>query len=208
MIIDDLISECALHVHDEGLIEIRRSTWLAFCTTASRHARSSGWLLPMEDDESLVIAENTYDYDIPTGFCYISDLWREDDFGGVSVYNIYIPQDWWAPGGMIRINNGKPVLNFHNGYTLETGKHIKIVGQRRPTVYTDVSQTIDPGMEGFMIERVLYYAFRFLGTGQSEFSRWRQQMSVQSFQSSEQLLARHPAEFRVNPSAISVPGRG
>lgn len=208
MIVDEMISECALHVHDPNLNEIGRTTWLAFITSASRYVRSSGWLVPVEDDESLTITVNVYDYDIPRPFAYISDIWREDRVAGVSVFNIYMPQDWWAPGGQIRMNGGRPVLNFHNQSYLESGFKLKIVGQRRPTVYSDVTQSIDPGMEGMIQERTLYYAFRYLGAGMSELARWRQQMSVQSFQSSEQLLARHPQEFRVNPSSLVVPGRG
>ena len=208
MIVQDLIDDAAIHAHDPDYGEIERTTWLAFVRSASRHARSSGWLIDLEDDETLEVAEDTWEYTVPQGFAYVSALYLEETINGTSVYVNEIPQAHWAPDRKIRVNGSVPVFSFGTRSSLSVGDNIKVVGQKRPTVYTDLNQDIDPGMEGFLLERTLYYAFRYLGAGMSDLSRWRQQMSIQAFQSSEMLLARHPQEFRVQPSSISVPGRG
>lgn len=203
MILRDIRDECALAVHDPDLGEISRAQWLMFLRSASMDARNSGWFLPIEDDESLEVAATTYEYDIPAGFAFIEKLYIEETINGSDVYINTIPRNHWE----IRTNGGNPVITFSTLSELTPGKNIKIVGQARPSVYTDENQTVDRGMESFIRERALYFAFRYLGAGLSELARWRQQMSIQAWQTSEAMLNSHPQEFRMRPDARSVDGR-
>lgn len=204
MLLKDLREETSLAVHDPDFNEITKSQWTLFFRSAGMDARSSGWLLDVEDDESLTVADNTFNYAVPNGFAYIDSLMIEETSDGNSVYVREIPSVHYD----IRLDGGKPVFAFVTLSELNTGKHIKVIGQARPTIYTDENQQIDRGMETFIRERALYFAFRFLGAGLSELARWRQQMATYCFQTSEAMLSRHPQEFRSKPSSRAVPGRG
>ena len=203
MLVRDIRDECAFAVHDPSLGEISKAQWILCFRSAGTDARTAGWLLPRENDESILVATTTWEVAVPAGFTYIDKIYREETVNGTSVYVDEIPQAHWE----IRLNGGVPVIAFITQNQLEVDKHLKIVGQGRPTIYTDENQTIDGGMESFIRERALYFAFRFLGAGLSELARWRQQMSTQAWQSSERMLMNHPQEFRMNPSARLVLGR-
>lgn len=198
-----LRDDCAIMVHDPSYAEITKAIWLVFLRSASLDARNMGWLVPHEDDESILIAASTYEYTVPQEFAYIDSLLIEETVNGSAQYIERVPENYWE----IRLNGGVPVLNFATISHLSVGKHIKVVGQKRPTVYTSADEPIDPGMESFLRERALYFAFRYVGAGSSELAGWRRTMSSQSFQTSEAILRRHPQEFRMNPNAVVVPGR-
>lgn len=204
MLVSDLYAECALHTHDVAYAELSTSNWISFIASAARDMRSSGWLIRLEDDESLSATSNQYEYDVPASFAYIETLYLEESINGTSVYTHQMPRAHWE----IRLNGGAPTIYFLSLNELVPDKHIKIIGQKRPTIYTSGSETIDPGAESFLRERALYFGFRFLGAGLSELARWRQAMSSQCFVTSETMLRRHPQEFRALPSAVEIPGRG
>lgn len=204
MLVKDLRELCATMSHDPNYGEISKSMWMQFFTSAGMDARSSGWYLHAEDDESLTVVANTWEYDVPAGFAYIEAILQESTVNGTSVYTDIVEKSYWD----IRLNGSNPVITFNNLWVMDEGKKLKIIGQARPTVYTNENETIDRGMETFIRERALYFAFRFLGAGGSELARWRQQMSTQAWQTSEMMLQRHPQEFRMAPSARVVPGRG
>ena len=205
MLVSDLRDELALHAHDPSYGEISQAQMLTFIASAARDARhAGGWLVRLEDDESLTAASTTYEYAVPTGFAYISHLEIEETINGTAVYVNELPRSHWD----VTLNGGVPVFKFNTITQLTPGKRIKVHGQQRPTIYTVATQTIDAGMESFIRERALYFVFRYLGAGLSELARWRQQMAIQSWQTSEMFLRRHPQEFRMLPNAIEVPGRG
>ncbi len=203
MLVRDLRAQCALRVRDRGYAEISREEWMMLISSAGQDARSSGWLVQLEDDETLEIAANTWEYAVPDDFAYIYKIFQEDTANGTSVYDYEIDRGYWE----IPINGGTPVIKFATRAPIITGRNLKIMGQGRPTIYTDENQTIDRGMESFIRERTLYFAFQILGAGLSELARWRQQMSTQTWQTSEIFLRNHPQEFLVMPSSIVVPGR-
>ena len=207
MLVSELQTELALHAHDTTGGELSPANWLSFIQTAARDARSNGWLVPLEDNETITVVSGTYEYAVPASFAYVDKLIIEETINGVSVYVHEIPRNHYE----IRYNTitgAGPVFSFFTITELTPDKLIKVVGQARPTVYTGAGNTIDPGMESFMRERALYFGFRYLGAGLSELARWRQQMSIQAWQTSEALLRRHPQEFRMHPSAQEVPSRG
>lgn len=200
-ILQNLIEDAAMHCHDPQFTELTRAEWLVFARSASQAAQSSGWLLYSEDDESLTAAANTYEYSVPSGFAYIYNLEIESSSSGVYIDSV--PRSHWE----IRINGAVPVFKFDTISLLTDGRKIKVTGQKRPTIYSDLSNTVDNQMEGYVMERMLFYGFRYLANGQSDLARWRQQMSQQSWQISEAMLRAHPQEFRVMPSAVYVKGR-
>ena len=201
----ELQTEVALHAHDPSNGELSAAQLLTFIASAARDARhAAGWLIRLEDDESLTVVSNTYEYTIPASFAYISHLEMEEIISGTSVYVQEIPRSHWD----ITINAGVPAFKFNTITQLTVGRRLKVHGQQRPTIYTVGTQTLDAGMESFLRERALYFVFRYLGAGLSELARWRQQMAIQSWQTSEMFLRRHPQEFRALPNAIEVPGRG
>ena len=204
MLVSDLQDEVALHTHDIGKAEISAANLLVFINSAARDARNSGWLERLEDDESLEAAASTWEYDVPADFAYVEKLYIEETEENTDVYTNRIPEAHWE----IRLNGSDPVFVFSSLQYLPAGKNIKVVGQKRPTIYTTAGQTIDLGMESFLRERVLFFAFRYLGAGLSELARWRQSMATTSWQLSEAFLRRHPQEFRALPSSQEVPGRG
>lgn len=204
MLVRDMATECALMVHDVAMNEILRSQWLMFIRSAGMDARSSGWLVDLEDSESLTVANDTWEYTVPAGFAYIEKIMLESTVNGTSVYIDAIPNSHWEP----RLNGSAPVISFATQTSLDVGMHLKVIGQARPTIYIDENEVIDRGMEAFIRERTLYFAFRFMGAGLSELARWRQQMSTQAWQTSEMMLQRHPQEMRVRPSSRAVQGRG
>lgn len=204
MLVKDLRQMAALMVHDPRYGEISREDWLLYIASAALDARNAGWYLHAEDSESLVVAEATWEYAVPAGFAYIEGIYIEDTSGGTSVYVQPISRVDYD----IRLNGGYPVITFNSRWGLHVGRHLKIIGQVRPTIYVDENESIDRGMESYLRERAMYFAFRFLGAGGSELARWRQQMAIQAWQSSEVFLTHHPQEFRQAPDSIVVPGRG
>lgn len=201
--VDELVWEVALHAGDPSYSELSEQHLLALVRSAAYDARNSGWLLPHEEDESLTVTENTYEYAVPLDFAYIEKMYLEETINSTDIYIEPVPSNHWE----LRLNGAIPVIYFNTLSAVTIGKNLKIVGQKRPTLYHIRDQIIDRGMESFLRERALYYAFRILGAGMSELARWRQTMSQQSWATSEAFLRRHPQEFRVNPNSRHVPGR-
>lgn len=128
------------------------------------------------------------------------------------VYDEIIPRGYWRPklqsGGANTTTaalGSRAQVVFHSGwFSFTAGTPIQFIGQKRPAAYTAGSDTIDFHMEPFIRERALAYAGRY-AAGQGN-----QNMVVASrdaMVSSEQLLRRHPQEFRVKPRSVRVPGR-
>lgn len=203
MLVSDLATELALHAHDPNNAELSAANWLSFIASAARDARSSGWLIYIEDDETTTVAASDYQYSVPSTFAYVNKLLLEETIDGNSVYVQEIPRSHWE----IRYDGSAAVFEFNTLTSLTVGKKIKVIGQKRPTIYTAQSDTIDVGMESFLRERALYFGFRYLAAGRSEYAQWRQTMSQQCWVTSEDFLRRHPQEFRMMPSATVVPGR-
>ena len=104
----------------------------------------------------------------------------------------------------------KPKLAFffdEARYVPDPGNTIKIIGQKRPTLYTGDGETIDTGLENVLLERTLYYAFQFVAAGGSEYAQWRQSEAALSRQESEMALSRAPQQFRMKPQSKIIPGR-
>ena len=200
MLVSEMQTELSLHLNDVAQAELTAAQLLTFIQSAARDFRSTGWLIRMEDNESLTVLANTPEYNVPATFAYIQDIWMERVVNGVSQFDIQIPRGHWTP----RINGGVPVIFFYTQSALETGRLLKIVGQARPTIYTAAGNTIDVGMEYVLRERALSYALMSVAAGGSELARWRQQTSLVRRQLQRPFP---PKDFRQLPGSQIVPGR-
>ncbi len=197
-----LIDSIQAGIRGPDEIEVSIAQVQTFINDAAQEARSSGWLLPMEDDESLTFAANTYEYNVPASFAYVYMLRIEDDTTDPSTWNWILEHHLWD----IRIDEAVPKYFINGGFPLPVPQKLKTVGQKRPTIYSALADTIDPGMEAFLQRRATASALGFISaTGeldQQRFGMWNQQR-----RDAELLLGRHPQEFRVKPSSRYVLGR-
>ncbi len=198
----DLVDEIQAGIRGPDTMEVTIAQIQTFINSAVREAQSSGWLLPSEDDESLTFASNTYEYNVPSGFAYVTELRIENDTTTPSTWNEILDQHLWD----IRIDSSVPKFFIHRGVRLPVPQSLKVVGQKRLTVYSALATTIDPGIEAFLRARAMATALGFISaTGETDPQRlgmWQQHR-----RDAELLLARHPMEMRVRPSSKHVLGR-
>lgn len=206
MLVRDLVTECSLHINDPQNAQVSQAQWLIFLQSAARDLRNKGWLRRQSDDTSILTTASTYTYAVPSGFAYVRILYQEETINGSPIYVREIPRNHWAPDGTIHVQAGIPVFFFSTVSSVDVGKHIMVVGQKRPTAYLTTNETVDGGMESVLRERACAYALQFAASGNSELARWRQIMATTKFQNSEILLRNHPQEFRVLPGSLVVPG--
>lgn len=197
-----LIDSIQAGIRGPDEIEISIAQVQTFINDAVQEARSSGWHLPIEDDESITFASNTYEYNVPATFAYVYMLRIEDDTTTPSTWNTILEHHLWD----IRIDDGVPKYFIHRGVGLPVPMKLKTVGQKRLTIYSALADTIDPGVEAFLRARATATALGFISaTGeldQQRFGMWNQQR-----RDAELLLGRHPMEYRVKPSSKYVLGR-
>lgn len=127
-------------------------------------------------------------------------------------YDYVIPRAYWrlqtGTGGQTTDQAGRgsrPLIIFNDWYFSYTvGTPIKVIGQKRPTIYTAGTSTVDDGMESFLEEQAGALACRFLT---ARGSRDHAQIAVDMFARANDFLRYHPSEFRVKTSSTHVPGR-
>jgi hypothetical protein len=153
------------------------------------------------------VVTGTYEYAMPASFAFLESVWLEDTSEGTSIYTQEVPRGHWTIGYNTLVSTPTPTLKFYTLTSVSNGKKLKLVGQKRPTIYALTTETVDPGMDSFLRERALFFGFRYLAAGRSEYATWRQQMALLAFQTSEALLRRHPQEFRARPSSVVIPTR-
>jgi len=199
-----LTADVALRLHDTANAELTTPQILLLLNQAVQWARNGGLLVPLEEDESLVEVANTYSFEVPASFAYINRIVRKNrSTGTYDGYNSFGPEAW-----RLGIDGSDPTLFFDEArYDPDAGNTLKVIGQKRPTVYTQGTDTIDTGLENILTERTLFYAFQFLAAGRSEYAVWRQQEAMIARAESELALARAPQQFRMKPNSRYVPGR-
>ncbi len=129
------------------------------------------------------------------------------------IYDTIVPRAYWRlklqTGGANDTTSAlgsRPQIVFRSGYfSFTAGTPIQLVGQKRPSTYSDGSDTIDHHMESFLVERTTAFCARFLHAQGN--SPHMDAIYRESFGVSEEFLKRHPAEFRVRPNSTRVPGR-
>lgn len=152
-----------------------------FSTTAATHDTAADILRPL--------ADVVYDYIIPRAY------WRDKlQSGGRNTTQAAL--------------GSRPQFVFNSDYfSFTAGTPVQVVGQRRPSIYTLETETLDAGMESFLRERTLTFAARFASLGGSAISNMRRAIGQESLALSEQFLRLHPQEFRVAPNSTRIKGR-
>ena len=152
-----------------------------FSTTSATHSDNASILRPLSDMD--------YDDIIPRAY------WRlKQQSGGSNTTSA-------AKGSRAQV-----VFNS-NYFSFTGGTPLQFVGQKRPSLYTEGTDTVDLGMESFLRERALFHTARYASAGGSEYSASRRQISNDALLLSESFLGKHPQEFRVEPSSTRIPGR-
>lgn len=197
--------QIARRCHDTSQVEITAAGYLDFINMALDDLAAAGWLEPQVSDESLILASSDYDYNVPSGFAYLSRITVADSDGEFPQQN-EVPQHQWHIDLDVA---STPEIYFRPDVfdQLISGRALKVVGQKRPSTGVAGSATIVAGMEAFVRERATSYALEHLADGLSELSQTRMRRSEQTWAKSEQMLGRHPMEFRVKPNSLYVPGR-
>lgn len=202
MIVSELYDDIGLRIHDVAHAEVSTAQLISFINMAVRDARNAGWLLDAEEDETLVEGATTYSHIIPAGFAYISQIYGENT--GTGTFDIPIPRGHWRLG----LDGSNPVIvMFEPWYASSPGGNIKVVGQKRPTLYTLATDTVDPFLEPYLLEKSTYRAGIFAAYGESEYGATRRDAALLALQESERILSRSPQVFRMKPNSIHVPGR-
>lgn len=211
MLISELIDEIMSHVRPPDEIGLDTSLVMTYINSATRDARNAGWLIHMEDDESLTALQNTWEYAVPATFAYVHEIKVENNTTSPSTWDEVIPEGYWD----ISINGGVPYFFFITPFMLPVGLKFKVIGQRRPTIYAAVGETIDAGMESLLREWAIVYSLGFIrstakdiwgepdeGIDGQRFAIWDRRRRT-----AELMLRQHPQEFRVRPDSHLVKGR-
>ncbi|MCH8065866.1 MAG: hypothetical protein IIC90_08595 [Chloroflexi bacterium] len=158
---------------------------------AVQDASNSGWLIPLEDDTIAVAAGAVA---VPADFAFIKEI-------RITATDIRIERHYWY----MEIRATDPSFIFDPSVR-PTGA-ATVTGWRRPTVYSEVGDTVDAGLEAFLRERGAAYALGYLAAGTSELDRYRGQHREMKMRDSLALLDSRPTQFKSNPVARYVPGR-
>lgn len=201
-LVSDVSAEIALRIHDVSNAEISAPQLITFINMAVKDARNAGWLIDLEEDESLTEAATTFSFAVPANFAYISRILRENT--ALGTYDTDIDRASWRLG----LNGGVATLFFTEfRYDPLGGAHLKLIGQKRPTLYTAVGDTVDAFLDDYIREKATYYAGIFASFGESEYARSRQSAALLARDEAARMLATSPQVFRMKQDSRHVPGR-
>lgn len=172
MDIDELRSELSLNLSDPGKDQVNDTALLRFINQAARDARVAGWLLPLNEDESLTLTTGTYEYNVPASFSHIVEL-RHETTAATDLFDyLVLPHEW-----ELAYDGAVPIIRYLPAFLAPvTGIDVQVIGFQRPTqTYASGSTTVDLGMESFLRERSLSYALSYAAVGVSEYATRRAQ---------------------------------
>ena len=205
----------AANAHDPQMLLISEALYKQWINDAVDDLRSNGWLVPLEEDETLEMVANDYIYTVPADFAYIKDIW-EESLSTADLYDELVDKHTYRLG----YEGSVAAIIFNSNYWAPTsGKKLKIVGQKRPPKYTSDSTTVEDGFVGFLRMRATAYAFLYLGSvpvEEGDVDQLERRIAIANTRiataqvmmaESERRLARHPMEFRVRSGSKHVPTR-
>ena len=201
--IEELRDEIAQHLQDPTHLLVGRSKLLEFINSAAWDAANEGWVIHIEEDESLTTATDTYDFTVPAGFAYIHEVYVADSNGDFGEDDL-VPLTQWR----LAFDSAVAVLRFSfEFHTIVDGRVIKLIGQARPTSeYTDDADIIDAGLESFIRERGIMYGARNMARHGGQHAQQYAQLAQETFQSSELMLQQQADRYRPKEFARPVPG--
>lgn len=202
MTVNELREALAQSLGDPTMEMANEEQLLMFINQAARDAGNEDWVLPIEEDESLVLATATYDYAVPAGFKFIHEIRLE---GSTSdLYDSRIADYKWR----LVLDSSSPKIRFESRlFTITDGRQIKLVGQKRPTTYTSGSTTVDTGLESFLHERATWYGARYLATRKPEMASSYNATAQQARAASDLLSQKQREHMGRHRYARAVPGR-
>lgn len=227
MLVSTLKKEIALSATDPTMRGVSSQQYLVFINQAVDDLIGYGWLTPIAE-ETIDMVADTYDYAIPASWAYIRQILYEDSLGryGQDVPDIHWRLSYGATGAQISFD---PQL-----WAPDTGYHIKLIGQKRPSRYTTDAEVVEDLFVAFIRERASSSALEYMACqpipnasleademeGMAPPAGRRQNsnllpMRIQQlhavaqmkWQHSHLLASCHPMEFRCKPSSKHVPGR-
>ncbi len=204
--IQNLMDSIEVHIRDFTNVEMTEVQLLVLINDASEEAGGSGWVRPFESAN--ISAPVDGKSAAPATIAWIKDLRGE----GSAHRAIIVERHYWrlgmegsTPNIYFEESLGPPVSGYTTKYpTLTT---LVAEGWARPSAYTLVSDTVDAGMESFLLDRASAHALRAMVAGTSELDRIRAQQSEIKMRDSQVFLDNIPEEFKVLPRARHVPGR-
>uniref|UniRef100_A0A6M3L581 Uncharacterized protein n=1 Tax=viral metagenome TaxID=1070528 RepID=A0A6M3L581_9ZZZZ len=109
-------------------------------------------------DETLVVLADTWEYDVPTGFYTISEIYQEGDTDQFPISGLINPRGWSVSQG---------VITFDSTFvSLTTGKMLRVVGQAKPAALVlDADDTSVNAAYIVQQAKALLHQGRIVGTG-------------------------------------------
>ncbi len=195
----------ALRIHDPSKNELTDAQLGTLINQAIDDLTAAGIVLPLAEDESLTIASGTFTYSVPASFAYVRELRLESTTTSDKYPNAVHPSLW-----RLTIETGSTPVIYFNENEFDSATHdsksLKVIGQKRVAQLTS-SDTVPPGLEGFIRERTVAYAAEFVAGGQSELAQQRRRLSEVAWARSNEILTTIPREYRPLPDAKRVPER-
>ena len=201
MTVDELITDIGHHLQDPSHAVVNKTQTVGFINDAAFDAANEGWVLKMDDDVSVTVADGTFEYAVPANFVYIYELRDQTNYTDLNVIH---PSYWKIEDGVT------PVIRFSRDlYDSTTGAGaLQIKGYKRPNqAYVAGTGTIDAGMESFLRERAVAYAARNVSKGSSGRAQAYVRLAETAWLRSESLMEDQQDLFRPLSYARRVYGR-
>ena len=196
----ELQDEIGNHLQDPAHFLLNTQQLLEFINSSAWDAANGDWLLP-KSDESLETAASTFEYAVPSGFEYVHDVWLESSTA--NQFDERILRNQWKIG----LVSTTATLIFDSVlFTITATRNLKLDGHARPsTEYADTG-SIDVGLEAFIRERAVAYAARNLSAHGGQHSEKYSRMGNEAYQTSADMLANRPEQYRLHFRSRYVPG--
>ena len=181
-------------------------------------------LMQVDDEVMLVTAIATNTLTVTRGYFSTTAATHLDNANILrpladTVFDFLVPRAYWRmkiqTGGSntttAALGSRAQVVFNARYFSFTAGTPLQFVGQRRPTLYTALTATLDFHIESYIRERAMAYAQRYasavMGGGVPEDVNVRRNIAREGMANSEVFIRLHPQEFRVAPGSTRVPGR-
>jgi hypothetical protein len=202
--IDECRDELAHHLQDPAGQLVNRDQLLEFINSAAWDAANEGWVIDLEEDESLTLAASTYAYTVPASFAYVHELVIADAAGDYPLSQV-VP---WSQWQIVMNATTVQFLFSKDRFTITVGRSIKVRGQARPTSeYSEGTDNIDAGLESFIRERAIAYGARNLSRHSGAHAQQFAQLAQEAMLTSAALLQQQGELLRPKEYARVVPSR-
>lgn len=196
-LVSDLIDSIEIQIRDYDNTEITEARLITLINTAAREAGSLGWAYPL-NDAAITLPAGGSEVAVPADVAWIDEL-RLDSGDEI------VPRHYWK----LQFASGDAVVHMEVGWDNKfTAGAATTIGWKRPKAdYSAAGNTVEAGLEPFLIDRTAAHALRTMQAGGSELDRMRGQQSEIKMRDSNVLLENIPNQHRVLPTSRHVPGR-